>query len=400
MKQFVILLALFAAHFSFAQSDYGDYPAARRTEVFFDDFEDNQNEWMTGSFSKGNRVAQVENGYYSWNANSKYYGLNASWKSIPINEIKDFEIEAAIKLVKEKRRSEAAALSWGRSGKGSFYLAFKDDEFVVSIWTDRRKPELVTEWTPTPFLQENEYNKLTVRKVGSTYYLFINEELVHTMAKTKRFFGSDIGFESNNLIHVDYLRVSYLKDKNSESVPVATPVAQTPSGRETQPTVAAGDTLAESATVASLKPKKTDPARALPTITIVEPEISRGFKKTPSQRLRVSGKADSPDGVQNRPGQRPNCAAREQRSVHYRDSVARRYQHGDRSGEGYSRAGSDQDFFGAARRRRGHRQATGPGDRQRQLPQRRQPAKPPQRRTGNGQYAGGVGLHGAQVRRL
>ena len=295
MKQLLIFFFLLVSGSTFAQADYGDYPASRRTDVFFDDFDDNRNEWLTGSLSKGDRVARIENGYYYWDADSKYYGLNASWKSVPIDESKDFEIEAAIKFVRGNPREEATALSWGRSGKGSFYLAFQEDEYVISIWTNRRKPELVTHWTPTPLLKEGDYNKLTIRKVGSMYYLFINEGLVHTMAKTKKFFGPNIGFESNNVIHVDYLRVSYLKDKDAS--PSVAPVAQRPSVSEAQPTVATSDSVAEPPATTTA-PKQKASTRTLPTITILEPEISRGFKKTPSQMLRVSGRADSPDGVQ------------------------------------------------------------------------------------------------------
>ena len=291
MKQLCIFL-LFISSSTLAQSDYGDYAEARRTHVFFDNFDNNQNEWITGTLSKGNRVGKIENGYYYWDANSKYYGLNATWKAISIDENKDFEIEAAIKFVKGNPREEATALSWGRSGKGSFYLAFKKDEYVVSIWTDRRRPELVTPWTQTSLLKKGDYNKLTIRKVGSTYYLFINEGLVYTMPKTKKFFGPNIGFESNNVIHVDYLRVSYLK--GADTAPAVSPVAQRPTTSEALPTVAAYDSIAEPSSAASSVME----SPALPTITILEPELSRGFKKAPSQMLRVSGRADSPEGVQ------------------------------------------------------------------------------------------------------
>ena len=293
MKQFLIVLLTLSTSEALAQADYSDYPEARRSEVFFDDFNDNQNEWMIGSLSKGNRVGKIENGHYYWDANSKYYGLNASWKAIPIDENKDFEIEASIKYVKGRGREQATALSWGRSAKGSFYLAFKDDEYVVSIWTDRRKPELVTAWTQTPLLKEGDYNKLTIRKVEQTYYLFINEGLVHTMKKTKKFFGPNIGFESNNTIHVDYLRVSYLGSPNNVSSEA--PVAQRPSTSEAPPTVAASDAMPDTSSTSTDAQSSTS---TLPSITILEPEISRGFKKTPTQMLRVSGRAESAEGVQ------------------------------------------------------------------------------------------------------
>ena len=294
MKQLFIFLPLLLSSYVFAQADYGDYPESRRTNIFFDDFDDNQNEWMTGTFSKGKRVAMIENGHYYWEADSKYYGLNATWKPIPIDESEDFEIEAAIKFVRGNSRKQATALSWGRSGKGSFYLAFKEDKYAVVVWTDSHKPQLVTEWTRTPLLKEGDYNKLTIRKVDSIYYLFINEGLVHTMPKTKKFFGPNIGFESNNVIHIDYLRVSYLKEKSSSSAQA--PVAQRPTTSEDQPEVGASESMTDSPTITVSEPEPS--ARTLPTITILEPEISRGFKKTPSQMLRVSGRADSPEGVQ------------------------------------------------------------------------------------------------------
>ena len=282
--------------YTFAQADYDDYSASGRTDIFYDDFDNNKNGWLTGTLKKGDRVARMENGHYYWDADSKLYGLNATWKPIPIDEDEDFEIETAIKFVRGNPREEATALSWGRSGKGSFYFAFKEHEYVISVWTNRRKPELVTQWTSTPLLKEGDYNKLTIRKVDDMYYLFINEGLVHTMEKTKQFFGSNVGFESNNVIHIDYLRVSHLNEKNTAPA-AGQPIAQRPSVSEEQPTIAVGDSIDETASTAA-PPTNQKPTSALPTITILEPEISRGFKKTPSQMLRVSGRADSPDGVQ------------------------------------------------------------------------------------------------------
>ncbi len=244
---------------------------------------------------KGSRAARIENGYYYWKAKStRLYGSNESWKKITIDERKDFEIEAAITYVKEKRRTEAAALTWGRSSKGCFYLAFEGNEYRATMWTDRKGEEEITEWTKTPLLKQGNYNKLTIRKVGSTYYLFINEGLVHTMAKTKKFFGDNIGFMTNGIIHVDYLRVSYLE----KSAPATGAVAQKAAASQQPPTVATSDSVKDATPATEVRPEPRETTRTLPTITILEPEISRGFKRTPTKMLRVSGKTESPEGVQ------------------------------------------------------------------------------------------------------
>ena len=96
----------------------------------------------------------------------------------------------------------------------------------------------------------------------------------------KEFFGDNIGFESNNLIYVDYLRVSYLDQK--------------PSDKTTTPPVASYN-----------RPQSNSPNDLLsggagdkPIITITEPTLTRGFKQIAVQNIRIAGKATDRDGIQ------------------------------------------------------------------------------------------------------
>ncbi len=189
-----------------AGSGYYAYTSAQKSTVFFDDFNDNHNNWWKGSSTK---IAKVQNGYYLFESLDDISGWAAN--NIFIDETRDFEIETKIKMVKGPD-SESQMLIWGRNKKGNsyrFYFSGKGN-FQISDYTDKYHPFL--DWTRAKRLQKNEYNKLTVRKAKNTYTFFINEVLVHQMPY-KKLYGKGIGFSVGGrcAIHIDFLRVSYLK---------------------------------------------------------------------------------------------------------------------------------------------------------------------------------------------
>ena len=321
-RMLLMAVGLISTHTLFGQRHYNDVSEGQRTEVFYDAFDDNQHNWFIGSQRKGRREAHIQDGHYVWKSKSDFYQEHASWNRVSLAQHRDFEIETAIKFVEGNPRESSTSLSWGRSDRGSFFFGFKKDEFFINQWHKISGLTHYIKRHKTPHLRSGEYNKLTVRKVDGTYHFFINEQWVHTMP-FKKFFGPNVGFESTNLIHVDYLRVSYLNpdqpssplatqpDTSSDSISAESHLAQVLEGDKpeasdvipneepqaeghlaTQPVFSSYDSLEEPSSSLA------DGSEGRPVITITEPSLTRGFKRVPLQTVRIAGQATDPDGIQ------------------------------------------------------------------------------------------------------
>ncbi|MDW7692552.1 caspase family protein [Flammeovirgaceae bacterium SG7u.111] len=217
MKAKILLIALsfFCFHFSQAQTGYYDYNSSQKEDIFFDGFSDNRNDWAEGNnLGNGARKGAVQNGYYYFESKTEKAGV--THKSIKLDESRDFEIEARIKFASGVETS-GIGLLWGlNSDPYGDYSFFFSANGKYEITKYKGKYHKYKDWTESSIVRKYDYNKLTVRKKGSTMYFFMNEELVHTMGYVS-FFGSKIGFQvgEKSVIHVDYLRVSYLKSGSS-----------------------------------------------------------------------------------------------------------------------------------------------------------------------------------------
>jgi hypothetical protein len=81
------------------------------------------------------------------------------------------------------------------------------------------------DWSKNPVIKNNDYNKLTYRKVGSRIYCFINEVLFYT-GQSSPFFGQNQGvtFGPYSKIALDYYRISYLNiDDNPPIISILNP---------------------------------------------------------------------------------------------------------------------------------------------------------------------------------
>ncbi|MGD1891205.1 MAG: caspase family protein [Cyclobacteriaceae bacterium] len=332
----LIFIALFHTAQLTAQGRYSDYSDAQRTDIFYDDFSDNRHGWFVGYERKGKREGQIKDGHYIWASNSDIYDQHATWNQISLNQTRDFEIETRLKFAEEDNsRRKSVALSWGRSDRGSFFFGIKNNKFYISDWHKIGGLTQYVKSRETPHIRWKDYNTLTVRKVDNTYSFFINEQSVFKM-NFEKFYGTNVGFESSNMIHVDYLRVSYLNDDSPPPLANKSPSqsSQTLSNRKeasssstlqpekndenfekkladnlpaAQPTTQTK--IEQTAPEATSKTRKegsladTSPAATMnntgdrPIITITEPTLSRGFKQIAVQNIRIAGKATDRDGI-------------------------------------------------------------------------------------------------------
>lgn len=210
---------------SFTPSNYSGIPQSAKKALYAEEFSDNSKGWQTGTFT--NAVERIENGYM-YLKTLKDEAI-VEYQTIKIDQSKDFEISARIKFV-QGNELDFVGLLWGKSADGNAYkFGFSGDgeSYRISNYKSSGEWKDIAQWTDHPAVRaKNSYNEMTVRKVGSTLYFFLNTQLVHQCVFLP-FYGNQVGVQAGrmSLIHVDFLRVHYI-EQGSSSVPTAvTPAA-------------------------------------------------------------------------------------------------------------------------------------------------------------------------------
>lgn len=214
MVRFIIFgMLLLHSTIFFAQSNYYDYSTAQKSNAFFDDFEDNRNGWS--QWDNANNYIQINNGrfvYHSKDGNPK-----ANFKTISYNSNRDWEIEMRIKYVYgEDNNSNGLVFGADNARDKRLLFAFSGNGHYIIY--DFAEGKHKGEWTKSQFVNKNDYNLLTVRKVGEYYYFFMNKKYVHSMPYVS--YGNKIGVHCNRntRVEVDYLKVAYLEKETYKDV--------------------------------------------------------------------------------------------------------------------------------------------------------------------------------------
>ncbi|MCU0472384.1 MAG: caspase family protein [Bacteroidales bacterium] len=188
------------------QQNYVAYNSGSRSSLFSDGFNDNSNQWITDNqWISG----KFEGGYYNIICKNYQQTTGLSYKTVPITMSTDYEIEAAIKVIKG-----TGALVFGLTDKFDHYRIEISENNTLAVIKDtpsKRKVEKLFKGPGIFQIQEDFYNKLTVRCMGGIYYIFANEVLVGQFNNIKPE-GNGIGFNvgTDSEISVDYMEVSYL----------------------------------------------------------------------------------------------------------------------------------------------------------------------------------------------
>jgi uncharacterized protein (TIGR02145 family) len=175
--------------------------------IYYDDF----------STDKG--LKANNDGYSKGVYNYKYYQLSSESNiylgELPlnkyINQSKDFQIEATMKFV-SGRDNNGNGIRWGKSGSNYFYFQFSGNgQFSIGKRVNNQWVDLLP-WTKSSYVNTLNYNKLTIRKISSRYYFFINENLVHE-CYFETFYGDENCLYSNinSTVHISNINITYFK---------------------------------------------------------------------------------------------------------------------------------------------------------------------------------------------
>ncbi len=186
-----------------AQRDYYDYIPEDRTTVYFDDFNNDASEKFWTGKSKEHK-GKIKYGQYLFK--SVAIGLKPSYMAphFDLDPSKDFAVEMMLSC-----NGNDYGLVWGqdKSLERFYYFNLIKRGFIIknekkTIIKGKIK-KLVTEW-----------NKITLRKVNQTYYLFVNEQLVYEMPY-EPISNIRIGVGTPGWkVFVDYFGIYYLNAKN------------------------------------------------------------------------------------------------------------------------------------------------------------------------------------------
>ena len=186
-----------------AQRDYYDYLPEDRTTVFFEDFNDEHSDkFWTGKNRE--HKGKIKFGQYLFK--SVAIGLKPSYMAphFDIDPSKDFAVEMML-----SSNGNDYGLVWGqdKSLERFYYFNLIKRGFIIKnenkIIIKGKIKKLVTEW-----------NKITLRKINQTYYLFVNEQLVYEMPY-EPISNIRIGVGTPGWkVFVDYFGIYYLNAKN------------------------------------------------------------------------------------------------------------------------------------------------------------------------------------------
>jgi hypothetical protein len=216
-RYFLLLLCIpfLQINIVFAQQNYLSFSAADKSISFSENFDNNSNKWITDNLWINGKIV---NGYYEITCKNYNQSTGLSCKVISIEQGRDFEIEAGIKIIKG-----TGGLVFGMTDKFDHYRVEISDLNILEIIKDtpskkKKVDKLYSVPSDTNILKAS-FNKVTIRSVKGIYYIFLNESLTGQFKNIKPE-GNQIGFNvgTDSEISVDFLRVSSLKDITSSII--------------------------------------------------------------------------------------------------------------------------------------------------------------------------------------
>lgn len=193
--------------------EYGQYPNVCKNVLFFDNFDNNEQHWnleVDGRWS----IHKIVNSYYYLTSKDSIQDETSGRyvaRELELIDSLDFEIEGGFRMVEANSDTAMYGLLWGRNlcCEHNFNVSIQGRFSVARFefgWKYDRRP---TEHKAVYY--RNAYNRLTVRKVDSMCYYFVNKQLVY-QSPFKELYGNRIGFWVSNgaTVATDYLKIAYL----------------------------------------------------------------------------------------------------------------------------------------------------------------------------------------------
>lgn len=177
---------------------YDDISESQKVDILREDFDNNDNFWP---INNGSIVVQrIQGGKYTFQSvNGNFHRAVIKKQFNPSN---DFEIEASLRM---PEGNSANTIEWGSSSANNAFLyGFTSGN---SVFLGKRSYGISFSKSLDDF-DPGTFTKFTIRKIGPSYYFYIDEELVDNgMYESPA--GSLLGFGVGpyNTLEIDYLYI-------------------------------------------------------------------------------------------------------------------------------------------------------------------------------------------------
>lgn len=198
---------------------YNYYSEDEKKSLYREDFDARSEDWSSQISGEVSNSIQNGNLVYS-SLNNNIYRLQHELWSWEVDWDGDWELEMRLKSYGGDENSPSN-IFWSKESSGQYSMRFGlTNSGYYGIYEYDGEVNYLVDFTPASFVSKTGFNKLTVRKVGLTYYFFLNEQLVKTTdyIAVK---GDNIGFATapGGTLEVDYVKLSMLKKGGFTPIP-------------------------------------------------------------------------------------------------------------------------------------------------------------------------------------
>jgi hypothetical protein len=154
------------------------------SNFFIDNFVDNRNRWNTGT--SASTVSKIENGYFHFQSKEESTAFFIS-KDINLVGDTDFEVEAEMRI---SQGANSCMMQWGGSdGNNLYFMGMTPDKSIfLGNWQ-----EGIVAAREIEDLNPSEFVKLTVRRIGNRYHIYVNQQYFDVL-EYEGLFGQKIAF--------------------------------------------------------------------------------------------------------------------------------------------------------------------------------------------------------------
>jgi hypothetical protein len=194
-----------------AQENYKDYHPAEKTTIINEQFLNNNQKWPTDNKWLAGEIA---NGTFLIRCKNFQNATGMTYIETEGNLEKDFEMEACIKII-----HGSGAMVFGMAPNLDHYRieinTSKQLVFFRNLVSKGKLDKIYT--TKTNLLNNNEFNKITIRKANHRFYLFVNEIFVKELPEAG-LYGKLIGFSvsPDSEMEARQISLSYIIHKPPE----------------------------------------------------------------------------------------------------------------------------------------------------------------------------------------
>ncbi len=195
------------------KKSYNNYSQSDMTRVYREDFNEPKTKWEV--FRSGERMGKTHDGVLDWISMND--NAQSIWDELDVMDWKrDWQVEIRMKHVTGKPNSSNDLLLDIQQNNEKYHFGFTAEGKYVLSQLVGKKYESIVPFTASSIVNKDLFNKFTIRKVGSQYQFFVNEDLITTKTGIS-VTSNKVGFmvPPNSTLQIDYLDVSYLNSNKT-----------------------------------------------------------------------------------------------------------------------------------------------------------------------------------------